>query len=344
MEKIIETKKCIKCGESFTITDWDRDFYTKISPIFAGKKYQIPDPVLCPDCRHQRRLAFRNERTLYHRTCDFSGKGIISIFSPDPPTGQAGKPYKVYEYAIRQSDKRNPLEYGREYDFTQPFTQQFNQLLLDVPRMSLSTMFNEHCDYVNQIRYCKDCYLCFDNGFNENCLYDGQSYHSQYVVDSFRIEKGEHLYDCFNVRESYKLFYAQNCTNCSSSYFLKNCVNCNNCFACVNLVGKDYHIFNKPYTKEEYETKLTAYNLTDYQTVQDLKHQFADFSQQYPNKYIITTNCENSDGDYLSNCKNCHHAFSVNNSEDSKYVYDIDDACTTCMDVSCGAEGNLMYE
>lgn len=28
---------------------------------------------------------------------------------------------------------------------------------------------------------------------------------------------------------------------------------CNNCFGCVNLYQKDYCIFNKQYTKEEYE-------------------------------------------------------------------------------------------
>ncbi len=298
---------------------------------------QIPFPTLCPDCRHQRRRSRRNERTLYHRTCDFSGKSIISIFSPD-------KPYKVYEQNIRRSDQRNPLDYGRDYDFSKTFTEQYNQLLLDVPRISLTIMNNEHCDYVNQIRYCKDCYLCFDNGFNEYCLYDGQTYHSKYVVDSFRVEKSENLYDCCNVKESYKLFYSQNCANCNSSYFLKDCTNCTSCFGCVNLVGKEYHIFNQPYTKEEYEKKLAAYDLTDYATVQGLKIQVAELALKYPHKYVITTNCENSDGDYLSNCKNSHNAFSVNNSEDTNYVYDIDDDCKTCMDISCGAEGKLMYE
>lgn len=337
MEKVMETRTCKHCGVPFDITDRDLEFYNKISPVFAGKKYQISPPTRCPGCRHQRRLAFRNERSLYHRKCDFSGKNFISSFSPD-------KPYKVYEQNIRWSEQWNPLEYGRDFDFSKTFTEQYHQLLLDVPRMWLSTMNNENCDYVNQIRYCKDCYLCFDNGFNEYCMYAGQTYHSKYVVDSFRVEKGENLYECCNVRESYKLFYSQNCTNCNSSYFLQDCINCTNCFGCVNLVGKDYHIFNKPYSREEYEQQLTEYALTDYQTVQDLKRQVATFALTYPHKYVITLNCENSDGDYLSGCKDNHYSFSVNNSEDMKYVYDIDDACTSCMDVSCGSEGNLMYE
>jgi len=122
-EKIVETKTCKHCGASFDITDKDMEFYEKVSPVFtnfnpgvsfltpglklleSGKiKYLIPSPTLCPDCRQQRRLTFRNERKLYKRKCDFSGKDIISIYSPD-------KPYKVYEMDFWLSDKWDALNY-----------------------------------------------------------------------------------------------------------------------------------------------------------------------------------------------------------------------------------------
>jgi len=45
---------------------------------------------LCPDCRQQRRLTWRNEGKLYQRKCDKTGKKIISAFSPD-------KDYIVYD-------------------------------------------------------------------------------------------------------------------------------------------------------------------------------------------------------------------------------------------------------
>ncbi|MBU0627024.1 hypothetical protein KKG31_00015 [Patescibacteria group bacterium] len=48
------------------------EFYSKVSPIIAGKKYLIPAPTLCPDCRQQRRISFRNERSLYKRKCDLT--------------------------------------------------------------------------------------------------------------------------------------------------------------------------------------------------------------------------------------------------------------------------------
>jgi len=77
MEKIIETKFCKHCQTSFDITDKDIEFYDKISPTFGEIKYSIPTPTLCPDCRQQHRLLFRNTRKLYKRKCDASGKEMI---------------------------------------------------------------------------------------------------------------------------------------------------------------------------------------------------------------------------------------------------------------------------
>jgi len=64
-EKIVETKVCKQCQSSFDITDKDLEFYDKISPVIKGKKYQIPAPRTCPECRRQLRLLQQNARKLY---------------------------------------------------------------------------------------------------------------------------------------------------------------------------------------------------------------------------------------------------------------------------------------
>ena len=74
METIVQTKQCKHCGISFDITDKDLEFYDKVSPVFNGKKCLIPTPTFCPNCRQQRRRSFRNERKLYKKKCDLSGK------------------------------------------------------------------------------------------------------------------------------------------------------------------------------------------------------------------------------------------------------------------------------
>ncbi len=44
---------CKKCSQNFEITKDDRDFYNK---------FDVPEPLECPSCRQQRRLAYRNEK------------------------------------------------------------------------------------------------------------------------------------------------------------------------------------------------------------------------------------------------------------------------------------------
>jgi hypothetical protein len=129
-EKIIESKLCKHCNSKFEITDKDLEFYNKISPNFNGEIFQITTPTLCPDCREQRRLSFRNERKLYKRKCDATGKDIISIYSPD-------KQYKVYHQDYWWSDKWNVLNYGKDFDFNRSFFEQFNELLENVPKQNV---------------------------------------------------------------------------------------------------------------------------------------------------------------------------------------------------------------
>jgi hypothetical protein len=143
-EKLVETKTCRHCQIDFPITDKDLEFYEKVSPIFAGKKYQIPTPTLCPDCRAQRRFAFRNERKLYKRKCDATGRDIISIYSPD-------KPFTVYSQDFWWSDKWNALEYGVDFDFERTFFVQFDELMKKVPQIALNNDYEKaiNSEYIN---------------------------------------------------------------------------------------------------------------------------------------------------------------------------------------------------
>ena len=163
-DPITEWKICTISGQKFPIFQSDLDFYDKISPTFAGQRFQIPTPTLCPEERQRRRLVFRNERKLYKRKCDATGDTIISIYSPD-------KSYKVYKQDFWRSDNWNPMDYGKKFDFNKTLTEQFGELMMEVPQMSLYNPQSENCDYANIMLGCKDCYLCFVGSFNEDCLY-----------------------------------------------------------------------------------------------------------------------------------------------------------------------------
>ncbi len=130
-------RDCIQCGTGFEITDADLVFFDSVSPVIAGTKYALPPPDTCPSCRYQQRLTWRNERTMYRRTCSATGKSIVSILSPD-------KPYPpVYEQSYWWSDAWDPKEYGRTFDFSRPFFEQWAALYRAVPHIALNNQKSE---------------------------------------------------------------------------------------------------------------------------------------------------------------------------------------------------------
>jgi len=93
-----EARQCVSCQASFEVAPEDLDFYEKVSPTFAGVRYDVPAPTHCPDCRMQRRMSWRGEKQFYQRPCDRCGKGLITVFYPD-------KTYTVYCPDCWWSDK-----------------------------------------------------------------------------------------------------------------------------------------------------------------------------------------------------------------------------------------------
>ena len=183
------------------------DFYKKISPVFGGKKYLIPPPTLCPDCRQQRRLSFHNERKLYKRLCNGTGKDIISIYSPD-------KSYTVYHQDYWWSDAWDPLKYGREFDVTKSFFDQWKDYSDLIPRQALIAKDCENSEYVNFVWKVKSSYLISAASFDEDCYYGNRVTKSKNCVDTFLIKECENCYECIDAFNSYNCHFSQNIYSC----------------------------------------------------------------------------------------------------------------------------------
>ncbi len=163
---------CKQCNTGFEITDEDRQFYEKIN---------VPEPTFCPECRQQRRYAWRNERNLYHRTCGLCRKKIVSMYSED-------KPFPVYCPDCWWGDGWEATDHGRDFDFSRPFFEQFLELQKDVPRIGLYIVNSENCEYCNFVGDCKNSYLIFGSVYSEDCMY-GSPYYSKNCVDSLLIRE-----------------------------------------------------------------------------------------------------------------------------------------------------------
>src|SRR3989344_9319858 len=254
-----ETKTCKNCNASFEITPDDFVFYEKLN---------VPPPTWCPECRNRRRLSWRNERSLHKRTCDAPGHSeeLISMYS----TGVG----KVYDYQYWWSDAWDAMEYGRDYDFSKSFFEQFAELRNAVPLPNLSVVNSVNSDYSNWTEFNKNCYLVFAAGLNENVRYANKALSCRDSQDLLQVGYNELCYEVVNCFNSYRLLNSLNCKSCTDSAFLFDCRNCNNCFGCTNLVGKSYCIFNEQYSKEEYKKKLAEFDLGSHAGIEAVKKKF----------------------------------------------------------------------
>lgn len=331
-------KICLQCQKTFEIFDDDLAFLEKLAPSINGTSYTLPPPTLCPECRLQRRLAHRNERNLYHRKCSLTGKQIIASYSED-------KPFPVYDNDVWFSDAWDPLSYGRDFDFSRPFFEQFAELRRVVPRMALVQQKPiENSEYSNCIGRSKNCYLMFSTNDSEDCYYGTFVNFSKNCVDNINMTRSELCYDCVICSDSYNLQYCRDCTNCKDSYFLRNCSGCRDCFGCSNLVNQQFCIYNEQKTEKEYREFIQNLNLGSYEAREKIKAETMKFLETIFVKAYEGHNLENAVGNYLHNCKNTYMCFEMDTAEDCKYCTRLE-LVKDCMDYThWGANAELIYE
>ncbi|MDA1060848.1 MAG: hypothetical protein O3B47_03580 [bacterium] len=331
-------RQCKQCKGGFEITDEDLEFYKKISPKFGDKSFEMPLPTLCPDCRNQRRQMFRNDRSFYLRKCDLSGERFVSMY-------QADCAYKVYKPSEWFSDKWNPLDYGRDFDFKRPFFEQFGELMKDVPRMGINIVNCENSDYCNYCSDNKNCYMDIAGEGNEDCYFNLFVKYSKNTLDCTFAYNCELCYECINCYDCYgcqNCMYCDNCSNCYFSYDLKGC---QDCIFSYGLRNKQYYIFNEEKTKEEYEDYFKSVALDSFDQREKMKEGWAKFKKEnaiFRANYFL--NCENCSGNNIKNSKNTFYSFNVLNCEDCAYLYDVLDA-KDCRDLNYSLyKPELSYE
>jgi len=321
------TKICQNCKAKFVIEPEDFEFYKKIN---------VPEPSFCQECREQRRIAFRNERALYKRKCDLCGKVVVSRVSSD-------KLYLMYCKKCWWSDKWDGLEYGKDYDFKRPFFEQFRELLFSAPHVSILNANTVNSDWVNQESDDKNCYLNVGGHFNEDSAYNTYEVYGKDCFDNFWLFKSELCYENINCENCYQVLFSQNCSGCHNVALCYDCRNCQNCFGCAGLRHKKYHIFNKPYSKKDYQEFLRNNSLESYKNLRTLKQRTKKIWLSVPHRDVSIVKSVNSWGNSINESKNAKNCWQADKVEDSKHLY-ITAWLKDCYDCSSFGSGELCYE
>ena len=322
----MSAKPCARCRQNFEIPPEDAVFLTK---------FEVPEPKLCPDCRSQRRFAFRNDRNFYKRNCDLCKKLIVSICSPD-------KPFPVYCKDCYLSDQFDPLAYGQDFDFNRPFFDQFAEMRAKVPRVANYFTLSENCDYTVHSGNNRNCYMGGSLVNCENVYYSDWAFYSKDCSDLYLSQNMEKCYECMECEQCYQSIWLENCTGVSFSGFCFDCRSSQNLLGCVGQRQKKFMILNQPVSESEFQDTWKRL-LTDSAFRADFVKQFEALRLSIPVKSMWDKNSENCSGNYISNSRNAHHAYAVKDIEDGAHLYEVG-GLKDGMDVTRCARGEFLYE
>lgn len=302
-----EERNCQNCKQSFVIEPDDFSFYEKMN---------LPVPTFCSDCRRERRLAWRNNMSLYNSKCALCDKSVITIYAPDSGL-------TIYCNKCWWSDKWDPKDYGVGYDFTKSFFAQYKELLTKVPHMAIVNddgIASLNCEYTQDWWFSKNCYMCFSGWRVENVLYSFFALAGKDIVDSIlTMSETNFIYDCVNCTHAYRLKSSEFSRSCIDSAFLYDCSECKNCFMCSGLRNKKYYFKNVEYSKDEYEKILAGYNLHTYSGMERARVEYEEFILSYPRRFAWFKQNLDCSGDVVSYSKNAKYCYVAKKCENTKY-------------------------
>src|SRR3989344_3877802 len=262
--------QCQNCKKDFTSSPNAFSFYEKTS---------VPPPTLCPQCRFQRRMSWRNGWHLFKKKEARTGEEILSLYPAESPV-------KIFDRDYWWSDGWNSMDYGRDYDFSRPFFEQFADFFHSIPLPAHSSLNLTNCRFCTNAADCKNCYLVRAATFSQDSAYLIWDHGSKQCMDGHMTDHCDVSYGCVNSEHCYKAFFSVDCDTCQDAIFCKDCVGCTSCFGCFGLRSKSYCIFNEQYSKEEYKKKLQEMNLGSHTNFEKLKKQAYAFWQTKPHKYM----------------------------------------------------------
>ena len=287
-------KQCKNCKQDFVIEPDDFAFYGKI---------KVPPPTWCPDCRTQRRLTFRNERSFHKRKCDLCSKDIISVYSPDSP-------YRVFCTTCWYGDKWDPITFGKNYNFSEPFLKQFQSLLKEVPRRALNNIKSLNSEYTNYAVANKNCYLGFSILYSEDCAYGSRILHCKECFDCLDTQKSELCYECIHCRDCSRSTFCEYSESLVDCHLCYDCKGLTNCFGCVGIRNQSYYWLNQPLKKEEYEQKLQSI-IQNEEEWEKANEEYKKLLLSFPHRYARIIKSQNATGDNITNSKNCTNCLST---------------------------------
>ncbi len=308
---------CRITGREFSIQEREADFLERVraaNPLIgSAAPLSTMLPTITPTEFVRRVAVYGNLLHLFWAKSAISGKPTLSRFNP-----QRGLPVVTPdEFWSDQVDNRN---FGRAYDFSRPFFEQFFELFQTAYNLPLGNVNVENSDFVNGAADVKDSYLSFVIISSSDCLYCFNVFRCSDLVDCCFCDGSRYCYASSDLSNCYQCQNCCECEGCQDCFGCWDCRSCTDCFGCFGLERQRFCLFNQQLTEAEYRSKVRAFQLSSLlerkQALATIRQFFA--ANAHLPKRIV--NCENSSGAYLRSCSNMELCFNARDSQDCAYV------------------------
>lgn len=198
------------------------------------------------------------------------------------------------------------------------FFDQFEKLRLNVPRLTLMNFKAKNSPYCNYTYKCANCHYSMGSDYLEDSHYNYWCYHNTNCTDCSYCRNCDNCYECLDSKNCSASSFLQDCEDCIDAAYCFDCQSLKDCFACIGLWRKQYYIYNKSYSKEEYFKTLQKLKK---KPSEELRELFREVKKNRPHVFMHENHNETRcTGDYVYHSKNCFFCFDAEYCEDSTYL------------------------
>jgi hypothetical protein len=292
-------RRCSITGRNFVVTEAEQEHIALLNRLLPLLGNTLPLPDIHPLEALRRLAAWVNFLHLVHGRSAFSGKPQLTRYHPQLGT-RICTPEEFWGEAV------DNLEFGRPFDFSRPFFDQWLELYRVCYILPLIQVNCEGSEYVNGATNLKDCYLCFNTVESQDCLYCFNHFNGSDNIECVGAGRSQYCYGCVTIENCYECQHCQDCVNSSQCFGCTDLIGCHECYGCVGLRNARCHIYNQPAAPEQYRLWLQQRGLGDYERRREALDECRSFIRGEGHVINRLINVEECSGDYL---RNSHRAF-----------------------------------
>ena len=161
--------------------------------------------------------------------------------------------FKNKEYTKEEYEKILESYQLNTFSGVEKTQKEFDNFILNYPRKYIDNLQSVNClgDVISNSKNLKNCFIASKGC--ENCRYSEFIGTDKECYDVVMSGETEQCYEGVVVDHSQLNLFGIFSVKSQDIRYTQHCHNCKHCFGCVGLRDSSYCIFNKQYTKEEYE-------------------------------------------------------------------------------------------